>query len=220
MTEISVIIPTLNEAESIGGTIANLPQGELEIIIADGGSLDRTREIAGEAGADLVFEPVKAGRAAQMNAGAARANGAWLIFLHADTVLPPDGADRIRKLDPEIAGGGFLRRFDSSSQILRLTCWISDFRSRLGGIFLGDQAIFVRRENFEKLGGFDESFRLGEDIDFSRRLRKSGGKTIALRGPAVSSARRFEKLGPFRQSVIDFWITIRFLANPRAYSDS
>ena len=219
MPIISVIIPTWNEAATICDTIATLNREdcELEVIVVDGGSPDDTCERARTAGADEVFVLETGGRPFQMNEGAARASqeSEWLLFLHADTVLPGSGLSQIANQPASVVGGAFQRRFDSSSWLLGLTAWISDFRS-CRGIFLGDQAIFVRREVFEKLEGYDTTFTMCEDIDFTKRMRELGDTAMIL-GPAISSARRFDKLGVFVRSVLDFWITFRFLANQQKF---
>ena len=219
MPIISVIIPTWNEAATICETIATLNREdcELEVIVVDGGSPDDTCERARTAGADEVFVLETGGRPFQMNEGAARASqeSEWLLFLHADTVLPGSGLSQIANQPASVVGGAFQRRFDSSSWLLGLTAWISDFRS-CRGIFLGDQAIFVRREVFENLGGYDTTFTMCEDIDFTKRMRELGD-TKLISGPAISSARRFDNLGVFVRSVLDFWITFRFLMNPEKF---
>ena len=151
-----------------------------------------------------------AGRASQMNHGAASAEGDVLLFLHADSQPPPDALEAIEKaIHSGAVGGAFTRRFDSTSRFLQLTCWLADWRGRLLGIFLGDQGLFVHREVFHALGGFDEEVRY-EDLDFSQRLRRSG-RTILLPQVLRSSARRFQRSGVVRQSLSDFWAVFLFL---------
>jgi len=156
----------------------------------------------------------RAGRARQMNHAAACASGDVLLFLHADS-LPPEGApDAIRRAIADGAvGGAFARRFDSPSRWLKMSARLADWRGRALGIFLGDQGIFVRREVFDQIGGFDESARY-EDLDFSLRLRKAG--RTALLAPAVlSSARRFAAKGAVRQTLGDFAAGLGFALSHR-----
>ncbi|MFP4261507.1 MAG: TIGR04283 family arsenosugar biosynthesis glycosyltransferase [Opitutales bacterium] len=145
----------------------------------------------------------RAGRASQMNHGAASAEGDVLLFLHADSQPPPDALEAIQDaVFHGAVGGAFTRRFDTPSRLLRFACWLADWRGRALGIFLGDQGLFVRREVFEALGGFDEEARY-EDLDFSQRLRGTG-RTILLPQVLISSARRFQRRGVVRQSLSDF----------------
>lgn len=216
MTLLSVIIPTLNEADNLAGTLACL-EGELvhEVIVVDGGSEDATRSIAEEAGARLLV--AERGRARQLNVGAREASGEVLLFLHGDTHIASATLQNCLSAmeeDTGLVGGGFARRFDSSSRLLRFTSWCSDFRGRWWGLFLGDQGIFVRRSVFEKLGGFDEEVSPGEDLDFSYRLNRCG-KTRLIGPPVRSSARRFENRGPWKQTRLDFSVAREILASSR-----
>jgi len=213
--KISVIIPVFNEATELPATLAALRAQEalLEVILVDAGSTDSTAIIASEAGANIVFSPQRQ-RAAQMNLGAAAARGDALLFLHADTRLAP-GALRTMEAafqQKDVAGGGFARRFDSPSLILRATCALAEARTRICGWFFGDQAIFARRTVFTALGGFSE-WDVFEDLDFSRRLARVG-RVVTLRPPVVSSARRFH-VGAARTTWRDFALTMRFLASAR-----
>jgi rSAM/selenodomain-associated transferase 2 len=184
----------------------------VERIVVDGGSEDATTAIAEREGCRIIRSD-RAHRAHQLNLGASAARANVFLFLHADTRLPEKGVRQIldSMANPKIAGGGFERSFDTPSAILKFTCRLAAWRSRRWGIFLGDQGIFVRRRFFEVLGGFDEDRSIAEDLDFSLRLKKQG-EVIALPGPAISSARRFENKGPLRQSLIDFWLAAKFLA--------
>lgn len=211
MPTLSIIIPTFNEADHLGATLDALSK-EHEIIVVDGSSTDATESVAGEYPVTFVSAPAR-GRAAQMNHGVTVATGEILLFLHADTILSGAAVAnllRAMELEPELPGGGFFRYFDSKSQFLKITCWLANLRSQHWGIFLGDQGIFVRREVFDTLGGFDESMPFGEDLDFSLRLRKAG-KTAAVQPPVLSSARRFDKYGPIRQMICDLFATIRII---------
>jgi len=212
--KISVIIPTLNEAEHLAEVLEALAvesKGPHEVIVVDGGSDDGTESIAGEGGARIIACST-AGRACQMNCGAAEAQGEVLFFLHGDTLVPEDALNLIDEAlaNSEVVGGGFIRRFDSDSWWLNLTCRLADWRSERWGIFLGDHGMFVRSEDFEELGGFDENLLRCEDLDFSLNMREQG-KVVALRPAVVSSARRFDELGPFRTTLRDAWWTVKYL---------
>jgi rSAM/selenodomain-associated transferase 2 len=209
---ISVVIPTWNEARDLPRTLAALRQNRApcDLIVVDGGSTDGTRDLATKLGA-RVLESDLPQRAAQMNLGARHATGQTVLFLHADTLLPVGGLARIQQTlqSQTVGGGGFARRFDSPSFFLRLTCLLAEFRNRTIGWFLGDQAIFVRRELFSQLGGFRAMDQF-EDLDFSRRLA-SVSKLVTLRPPVISSARRFQKKGPFARTVADLSSTVAYL---------
>jgi rSAM/selenodomain-associated transferase 2 len=210
---ISVIIPTLNEEQAIRETLAHLPSSHaLEIIIVDGGSTDRTLELAqafckNRLNTQIVRAPT--GRARQMNEGAKAGRGDVLLFVHADTQLPHKAPWIIESAlaDPAVVGGRFDVRFDTRSGWGHLIGTLMNWRSRTSGIATGDQAIFVRRHIFERLGGFAD-IPLMEDIDFSRRLKRAGS-TVALRQTVTTSFRRWEQQGPLR-TILLMW-TLRFL---------
>ncbi len=210
---ISVIIPAINEAASLPAALKPLHAGAVthEVIVALAPSYDGTASIAQASGC-VVVECAHRHRARQMNLGAARAQGEVLLFLHADTIMPDGALEKIADslADPRIGGGAFARRYDTRSQFLRATCLLAELRGRIFGIFLGDQAIFVRRNVFEALDGFHE-MKLFEDWDFSQRMRQAG-KTVMLRPAVVSSGRRFYSEGPAATTTHDFLITCRYLA--------
>jgi rSAM/selenodomain-associated transferase 2 len=194
---LSVIIPTLNEEPSIEATIdAARRGGDCEIIVVDGGSTDRTVELARKQVDQLVEG--RRGRAVQMNAGAAAANGEVLLFLHADTILPAgyDGEIARRMADRAVVGGRFDVALLPSSPLLWLTGELMNQRSRLSKIATGDQAIFVRRAVFEEIGGY-EDIPLMEDIAFTRALKRRG-RVACLRQRVVTSSRRWKRNGIVR----------------------
>jgi rSAM/selenodomain-associated transferase 2 len=202
---ISVIIPTLNEAENILATIESVRQQDhaAEIIVADGGSVDGTPEIA-RPYARVIDAP--RGRAAQMNAGARVAAGDVLLFLHGDSRLAPGALAQLQKtLDnppgtDRIAGGSFTLAFDVDNPVLRFYAFCSTidwlcFR-------YGDQGMFVRRSIFEALGGYAE-IPLMEDIDLMRRLPRYGRRVLIRNYPVTTSARRFVEHGIVRQEALN-----------------
>jgi rSAM/selenodomain-associated transferase 2 len=194
---ISVIIPTLNEEPSIVATIAAARSArDCEIIVADGGSTDRTVELARARVERLIEAP--RGRALQMNAGAAAAHGDVLLFLHADTILPAgyDAAIALQMADSTVVGGRFDVSLMPSSPLLWLTGELINLRSRLSKIATGDQAIFVRRTVFEEIGGY-EQIPLMEDIALTRALKRRG-RIVCLRQRVVSSSRRWQRDGIIR----------------------
>lgn len=200
---VSVIIPVLNEEKSIAATLARLSQiGPDETIVADGGSTDRTREIAADFRVRVIPSP--RGRAEQMNRGAKAAAGEALLFLHADTALPATAVSEIRAAlaDPHCVGGRFDISLDGQRRIFKLIGFMISLRSRLSKVATGDQAIFVRREVFEEIGGFPE-IPLMEDIAFSRALKRRG-KVACLRSRVITSARRWETEGVCR-TILKMW---------------
>jgi rSAM/selenodomain-associated transferase 2 len=197
---ISIIVPTLNEAEGIVNFLKPLQpvrQRGIEVILADGGSGDGTVEAASR-WVDRTLVASKRGRAAQMNAGATLARGHVLLFLHADTRLPTD-VDRCI-LDGLTASGRHWGRFDvrlsGNAYMLRWVEFLMNFRSRLTGIATGDQAIFVERRLFDAVGGFPD-IALMEDIAISRALKRHG-RPLCLTDKVLTSSRRWERQGIWR----------------------
>jgi rSAM/selenodomain-associated transferase 2 len=210
---ISVIIPTYNEAAYLPATLDSIADSNTnkEVIVVDAGSVDGTSDLARARTARVLLSQRRQ-RAYQMNLGARHAYGALLLFLHADTVLPTAALDHIALSLSEngIVGGGFARRYNSDSWFLRTTCLFADLRTRLTGWFLGDQAIFVRKEAFEKLAGFRD-LELFEDLDFSIRMTKTG-KVTTLYPPVITSSRRFREDRVVTTTLSDLWLTCRYLA--------
>ena len=201
---LSIIVPALNEADTIGGLLADLAPfrtAGAEVILVDGGSIDGTPERAA-ADVDRVL-PAQKGRAAQMNAGARVAVGDLLWFLHADTRVPADAA---AALQDAWAGGARWGRFDVRLSgrhfLLRLVERGMNIRSRLTGIATGDQGIFVTRAAFEQAGGFPPLV-LMEDIALSTALRRLA-RPACLRVRLITSSRRWEEGGVLR-TVLLMW---------------
>ena len=202
--QISVIVPVLNEEKSIAATLhALLALAPYEIIIVDGGSSDRTREIAARFQTKVISS--ERGRARQMNRGAREASGDVLLFLHADTRLPPTAfADIAGALsDPRYLGGRFDIELDGDHWLLPVVARMISYRSRISKVGTGDQAIFVRRALFERMHGF-EDIPLMEDIAFCRALKRLGG-VACLRSRVTTSARRWEADGVWR-TIFRMWI--------------
>ena len=174
--------------------------GEFEVILVDGGSSDQTCEIARRFPAIRVVTASK-GRASQMNAGAKQATGEWLLFLHADTVLPVGALQRLNEMerDHTIQAGGFMHQFSGDDWRLRVISFLDNFRCTRSRIIYGDQALFVRRTLFKELGGFPNQPIL-EDVAFCERLIQVTNPLL-LYPPAVTDARKFIKMGIWRSFV-------------------
>lgn len=201
---ISVIVPVLNEEKSVGSTIAALTAlAPYEIIVVDGGSSDRSREIGAQSGARVIASV--RGRARQMNRGALEATGDVLLFLHADTRLPASAFRDIESAlsDSRYLGGRFDVELDSERWLLKVVGAMISSRSRMTKVGTGDQAIFVRREIFEELGGFPD-IPLMEDVAFCRKLKQLG-EVACLKSKVVTSARRWETDGVWR-TILRMWI--------------
>ena len=215
---LSIIIPCLNEAEGIAGTLtalAPLRQRGSEVIVVDGGSTDDTVACARQH-ADLVVAAPR-GRAAQMNAGAARARGSILLFLHADSVPPPeadalivDGLNRTRR-----NWGRFDARIAGPHPLLRAVERLMNLRSRITGIATGDQGIFVTRSLFTAVGGYPE-IALMEDLALTKQLKRFGAP-LCLRHRITTSARRWERDGVLRTILLMWRLRLAYWlgADPR-----
>ncbi|MGD8843225.1 MAG: TIGR04283 family arsenosugar biosynthesis glycosyltransferase [Gammaproteobacteria bacterium] len=191
---ISVIIPTLNEQRALPATLARLfaQTAEFELIVVDGGSTDHTLELLQQEPRLQLFA-APTGRASQMNAGAVQARGEWLLFLHADTLLPPDGLTQIAQLPADVLSGGFQHRFSGQALGLRLVSWLHNFRCRRTRVFYGDQAMFIRSSLFHELGGFPDEPVL-EDLLFGERIAAIT-RPVILDGPVITDSRKFEQQG-------------------------
>ena len=201
--KISVIIPVLNEEKSIAATLrAVVALQPYEVIVVDGGSGDHTREICCGLGARVLVS--ERGRARQMNHGAQRATGEVLLFLHADTRLPESAFQDIAGAlgNPQCLGGRFDVELQGRHWMLKIVGALINFRSRTTKVGTGDQAIFVRREVFSRMGGFPD-LPLMEDIAFCRTLKRRGG-VACLRSRVVTSGRRWESDGVWR-TILRMW---------------
>jgi len=200
---LSIVIPVLDEARGIEGCLRALAPSRrdgCEVLVADGGSSDDTVALASPQCDGVIAAP--RGRAVQMNAGAAQASGDFLLFLHADTRLPPEG---VRSVRDGLSGGRaqwgrFDVRIEGASRWFPLIAALMNLRSRVTGIATGDQAIFCTRSAFGAVGGFPE-LPLMEDIDFSRRLLRFG-RPLCIREPVQTSGRRWERHGVWATIVL------------------
>jgi rSAM/selenodomain-associated transferase 2 len=190
--DLSIIIPTLNAAAFLPGTLASLGEGG-EVIVVDGGSTDATREIAAACGARVMTAP--RGRGTQIAAGLVSATHPWLLLLHADTRLSPDWRNALRT-DPTRAG--YFRfvldtKAPRARRLERLVAW----RSRVLGLPYGDQGLLIHRDLLRAVGGM-KSLPLMEDVDLVRRLGRS--RLVLLPADAVTSAQKWETQGYLRRS--------------------
>ncbi|NJL64452.1 MAG: glycosyltransferase family 2 protein [Methylacidiphilales bacterium] len=201
-SRISIIVPTLNEAENIKASITSTQSGkDIEVIVVDGGSQDNTVLITQELGIKTIFS--SPGRAYQMNAGALSASGDILLFLHADTILPLLFDDMIRDALQQtgVIAGAFNLTINASRWSLRLVEWGVMIRSHLFQLPYGDQAIFLNRKVFEQVGGFSE-LPIMEDFDIIQRLRRIG--RIAIVPTAVlTSPRRWLQQGVLTTTLVN-----------------
>ncbi|MTJ10378.1 MULTISPECIES: TIGR04283 family arsenosugar biosynthesis glycosyltransferase [unclassified Anabaena] len=207
--QISIIIPTLNEADNLKEAVSSIQSStNVEIIIVDGGSEDETLSIAKFLDVKVIISPP--GRANQMNAGAEVASGEILLFLHADTRLPTNFEQMIRTTlaKPGIVAGAFALRIDAPNWGLRLVEWGVKWRSHLWQMPYGDQAIFLTKEVFQTVGNFPE-MPIMEDFELMRKL-KSLGKIYLLPTPVITSPRRWLNKGILQTTILNQIIVIAY----------
>jgi rSAM/selenodomain-associated transferase 2 len=233
---VSVVVPAYNEEQALPHTLDALfrQEGSYEVILVDGGSHDRTRAIVesfgfAESAQDTRFLnacsrrvlTAQKGRASQMNAGAKVAVGEWLLFLHADTLLPKGAIRQLNEMQPNptIQAGGFLHQFSSDDWRLKLISFLDNVRCRRSRIVYGDQALFVRRALFEEIGGFPNQPIL-EDVAFCERLLRVT-RPLLLSPPVITDARKFLKMGIWhsfaRVLLIILHVEFRLPVLPRAF---
>jgi rSAM/selenodomain-associated transferase 2 len=208
MTPLSIILPVRNDAEALARTLEHLVRlpgietAEL-IVAACGDPVATQRAVAGRA---RVLWPPACTRAALLNAGAAAARGATLLFLHADSFPPRDALALIEETlaDARVVGGAFAHRFRESGWRLQAISGINRVRYRLTGNYYGDQGLFVRAEVFRRMGGY-RPLAILEDLDFSQRLKRLGN-TALVSAPLHTSARRFLARGPWQTFCFNVWL--------------
>ena len=205
----TIVIPVLNDAAALGNTLTTLPASPVaEIVVVDGSDPnDPAMDALRTRYPHVAWVRSAPGRGLQMNEGARRGRGRWLVFLHADTRLGDGWTDALQRLDEQrqIVGGSFRFVLDSRARQAR---WIERgvrLRVRLFDLPYGDQALFARRTVFEDLGGYQE-LPLMEDVDFVRRMRRRG-QLAHLGVPATTSARRWERDGWWRRTM-ENWVLI------------
>lgn len=206
---LSIIIPTLNEAGSLPELLASvLKEPQTEIIVVDGGSSDATCGIAEEAGVRIIR--CGRGRGRQMNAGAAMARGEVLLFLHADSQLPPDFARTVWTcMESGQTVGAFRLRIDDPSWVYRLVEFGANLRSRWLQLPYGDQAMFMKSAIFFTMNGF-QNWPLLEDVDLVRRFRRSRGRIVITATSVTVSARRWRRIGVIRATLLNQIIIIAY----------
>lgn len=214
--QISIIIPTYNEEENIGRLIETLQNRQAgfvtDIIVADGGSTDQTKQVAEENGA--IFYPCsRKGRAAQMNEGASVAISPLLYFLHADTI-PPRRFDKliVNTINNGAGAGCFRLRFDENQPLLTFYAWFTKFRFTM--FRFGDQSLFVSKNIFKKIEGFDETLIVMEDQEIVRKLKRKCTFTI-IEENVKTSARKYRINGVVRLQIIFTSILLLYYAGVR-----
>ena len=208
---ISLIIPTLEEADNLGALLADVaPAGDIEVIVVDGGSRDDTVVQANRMGARVITGPP--GRALQMNRGAAVARGRILFFVHADSRLPRGFGDLIRRAlcRPGVVAGAFRLRIDAPGASLRFVEYWANLRSRHLKMPYGDQGFFLKADRFHQTGGFP-ALPIMEDFELMRRLR-SRGRIVILPAAIRTSPRRWLNMGVARTTLINQIIVAAYLA--------
>jgi rSAM/selenodomain-associated transferase 2 len=211
--KISIIIPVLNESAAIAQTLAAAQRAihaeiVAEIIVVDGGSQDDTVAIAQSLGVKVII--TSPGRAQQMNAGAKAATGDVLLFLHGDTLLPPNFASQIQQalISPGVIAGAFALSINSALPALRWVERSVNWRSRYWQMPYGDQAIFLRAKTFQQMGGF-ANLPIMEDFELMRQLKQKGAIAI-VPDPVITSGRRWERLGVLRTTLINQWVILAY----------
>jgi rSAM/selenodomain-associated transferase 2 len=205
----SVIIPALNEAEILGATLESvMVDPSAEVIVVDGGSRDRTVEVARQYTSQVLVSP--SGRGLQQAVGARHSEGSVLIFLHADTRLPPGYQHFICEAlaYPNVVFGAFYLAIHPSNPALELIAFMANLRSRCLRLPYGDQVIFVRREAYFQVGGF-KNWPIMEDVDLARRLNRVGGFKLA-RGYVKTSARRWQRENWIYTTLRNWSLIIRY----------
>ncbi len=201
-TKLSIIVPVLNEEQTLARTLDGLiDQAQCELIIVDGGSSDATRTLARQAGCTVIASPK--GRGIQMNTGVEASHGEFLLFVHGDTTLPHNFSRLIRDTlaRPGVVAGAFSLGIDSPMKRFATICWFANLRSRYLQLPYGDQAIFTTRKNFDSVGGYRD-MEIMEDYVFVGQLKQKG-KIAICKERAITSARRWQNIGIVKTTLIN-----------------
>jgi rSAM/selenodomain-associated transferase 2 len=210
----SIILPVLNEEAAINGALERLrrlaPGGEAEILVVDGDPAGGTLQAI--IGDDVKKIRSPRGRGRQMNEGAKSAGGVILLFLHADTLLPPDALSLVTAAlgDEKAVGGAFDLAFSSERRAFKVIAAVASCRSRLTRVPFGDQAHFLRRDYFRQIGGYRE-IPLMEDVELMGRIRRRGDRIVFIDRPVRTSARRWEKEGLLRCTLRNWLLQFLYL---------
>lgn len=213
---ISIITPLLNEREHINSFLENISkiEGNFELILVDGGSIDGTRDEVktnrSRFNRRLSILESEPGRANQMNKGAEYANGDILLFLHIDCSIQKNSLKIIETTvkSGKVIGGGFKQAFTNSDSFLQFISVLGNLRTRIMKIFFGDYGLFIRKDVFKKVGGYD-NIQFLEDVELSKKVKKYG-KLIQIDSVILTSPRRYESKGRLRLSIL---FTLAYLFN-------
>lgn len=208
---LSIIIPTLTAGDALPATLdcllPGVAQGVIgEVIVSDGGSVDQTLELADDAGCRIVSGAP--GRGGQMARGGAQARGDWLLFLHADTHLPPGWVGAVCTHMEREEAAVFALSFRSEAAMARLVAGWANWRTRVLGLPYGDQGLLISRRLYDAVGGFSE-LPLMEDVAIARALK---GRIVMLPETVSTDARRYTQRGWVRQGTRNLWTLTRYLA--------
>jgi rSAM/selenodomain-associated transferase 2 len=221
MPLVSIIIPTINEAQNVVRILDALCAfPDCEVIVADGGSTDGTQTLLQHSTLrlpNLQWIQSPKGRARQMNAGARSASGTWLIFLHADTHLPTQSFLHFSEIVQsasynQLEAGAFTFRVEHNRRVYRYLEWYVRQRCRFLKMPFGDQAIFARRDLFERIGGYRSDYPLMEDMEFVQRVKNHHSNFRVLDAPVFTSARRFEQDGYMRRTLGNVYLQLLYAA--------
>lgn len=206
---ISIIIPAHNEQKTIGRLLDKLTgYNGVELIVVDGASTDNTKQVLDNYQIKVISS--KKLRSYQCNEGAKEARGDILVFLHADCFLDEEALKEIKySIEEGFIGGALRQGINSDKLVYRFIELSGNIRAKLSKIFYGDQAIFVKKDTFFKIGGFDE-IELFDDVAFSRKLKRAG-KTCLLNNKVYTSCRRWENQGIIKTTILNWVLTIGFL---------